>query len=197
MGAGFRHRHARPGDPRGRQHPGHRAERAHRRRRLRAVLRNCWRRPSGRLKQLPPKDTVDVDIDLPGEAYMPRRYVPDMRLKIDLYRRLARQSTREELPTSRRNSSIASGLGRNRSSDYFHEPSWPFSPRAGMSERFTWKTSSSCCAYSNRKLIEQLARQSGGRLRIVDGLKRYLPLEKGLVDPERISAVAKSLLQPP
>ena len=38
MGAGLRHRHARPGDPRGGQHPRHRAERPHRRGRLRAVL---------------------------------------------------------------------------------------------------------------------------------------------------------------
>ena len=40
------------------------------------------------LKKLPPKEFVDVTLDLPGEAYLPRTYVPDMRLKIDLYRRL-------------------------------------------------------------------------------------------------------------
>ena len=38
-----------------------------------------------------------MDIDLPGEAYIPRTYVPDMRLKIDLYRRLARVSDHAEL----------------------------------------------------------------------------------------------------
>ncbi len=43
-----------------------------------------------RLKQLPPKLTAEVDIELPGEAYIPRDYVPDLRAKIDLYRRLAR-----------------------------------------------------------------------------------------------------------
>ena len=50
-----------------------------------------------RLKQLPPKEAVDVEVDLPGEAYLPRTYVPDMRLKIDLYRRLARVADREQL----------------------------------------------------------------------------------------------------
>ena len=45
------------------------------------------------LKKLPPRETVDVNIDLPGEAYLPRGYVPDMRAKIDLYRRLARLTT--------------------------------------------------------------------------------------------------------
>ena len=50
-----------------------------------------------RLKQLPPKTSIEVDVDLPGEGYIPRSYVPDMRLKIDLYRRLARVSNRSEL----------------------------------------------------------------------------------------------------
>jgi len=42
------------------------------------------------LKQLPSRELREVSIDLPVEAYFPRRYVPDMRGKIDLYRRLAR-----------------------------------------------------------------------------------------------------------
>src|SRR5688572_19796673 len=35
---------------------------------------------------LSPKLSIDVDIDLPGAAHLPTDYVPDMRLKIDLYR---------------------------------------------------------------------------------------------------------------
>ena len=46
------------------------------------------------LKQMPPKLSIDVDIALPGEAYLPADYVPDMRLKIDLYRRLSRITNR-------------------------------------------------------------------------------------------------------
>ena len=49
------------------------------------------------LKKLAPRETLDVHIDLPGEAYIPRTFVPDMRLKIDLYRRLARVATDDEL----------------------------------------------------------------------------------------------------
>ena len=49
-----------------------------------------------KLKQLPPKVSVEVSIDLPCEAYIPRSYVPDMRLKIDLYRRVARLASIEE-----------------------------------------------------------------------------------------------------
>ncbi|HEV3138331.1 MAG TPA: transcription-repair coupling factor, partial [Pirellulales bacterium] len=49
-----------------------------------------------KLKHLPPKVSLDVNIDLPCEAYIPRGYVPDMRLKIDLYRRIARLVSLEE-----------------------------------------------------------------------------------------------------
>jgi transcription-repair coupling factor (superfamily II helicase) len=45
------------------------------------------------LKNMAPRESVDVNIDLPGEAYLPRGYVPDQRSKIDLYRRLARLTT--------------------------------------------------------------------------------------------------------
>ena len=36
------------------------------------------------------KLTADVDIDLPLEAYLPEDYVPNLRHKIDLYRRSAK-----------------------------------------------------------------------------------------------------------
>ncbi|MDR1492259.1 MAG: transcription-repair coupling factor [Planctomycetaceae bacterium] len=54
------------------------------------------------LKQLPQKNGIDVEIDLPGKALIPMNYVSDQRQKIDLYRRIVRISTREELADFRR-----------------------------------------------------------------------------------------------
>lgn len=48
------------------------------------------------LKQLPPKTVIDVELDLPGLSLIPMAYVADHRVKIDLYRRLARISTLDE-----------------------------------------------------------------------------------------------------
>ncbi len=62
-----------------------------------------------RLKKLPPKETIDVHIDLPGEAYIPRSYVPDMRMKIDLYRRLTRVTAKTNWPICKPKCSTASG----------------------------------------------------------------------------------------
>ncbi len=50
-----------------------------------------------RLQKLPPRDSIDVHVDIPGQAYLPDDYVPDMRMKIDLYRRLARLSSLDSL----------------------------------------------------------------------------------------------------
>src|SRR5262249_23946613 len=43
-----------------------------------------------RLKNLPIKTHLDVNLDLPGPAFLPRDYVPGQRLRIEVYRRLAR-----------------------------------------------------------------------------------------------------------
>jgi transcription-repair coupling factor (superfamily II helicase) len=130
-----------------------------------------------RLKRQPTKETVDVDIDLPGEAYIPRSYVSDMRLKIDLYRRLGRVATRDELE------------------DFRRELVDRFGPPPPLAEHLLWLAELRIAAhhwriesihledqyvvlrYTSRKRIEQLAATSGGRLRLVDARNAYLPLE--------------------
>ncbi|MCL2348972.1 MAG: transcription-repair coupling factor [Planctomycetaceae bacterium] len=49
------------------------------------------------LKNLPQKTVIDVELDLPGKAMIPKSYVTDQRMKIDLYRRIVRVVTHEEL----------------------------------------------------------------------------------------------------
>jgi len=43
-----------------------------------------------KLKAMPARLSIQVDIDLPISAYIPDEYVPDRRQKLDLYRRLTR-----------------------------------------------------------------------------------------------------------
>ncbi|MGL6225736.1 MAG: transcription-repair coupling factor [Thermoguttaceae bacterium] len=42
------------------------------------------------LKQMPQKTVIDVELELPGKALIPKSYIPDQRSKIDLYRRMMR-----------------------------------------------------------------------------------------------------------
>lgn len=148
-----------------------------------------------RLKALPPKNSVEVDVDLPGEGYIPRAYVPDMRLKIDLYRRLARVCNDSEL------------------ADFTAELHDRFGPPPPLVQHMLWlaeiriaahrwriraihlEDQYAVFAYASGRKIEELARASRGRLRIVDAHSAYLPLESPPDNSERVVAEVKSLLQ--
>ncbi|MEN6459089.1 MAG: transcription-repair coupling factor [Thermoguttaceae bacterium] len=149
----------------------------------------------GRLRSLPPKTVIEVDVDLPGEGYLPRAYVSDMRLKIDLYRRLARVSSASEL------NDMAAELA-----DRFGPPPPPVQhllTLAGIRvAAHRWGITSihledqfAVFRYSSRRQIDRLARLNGGRLRVVDGQSAYLPLGKALATTDELFGQVKSLLQ--
>jgi len=157
---------------------------------------NLLEQAVGRLRRLPPKESIEVDVDLPAEAYIPRSYVPDMRLKIDLYRRLARVSSQAEL------------------ADFRVELLDRFGPPPPVVERLMavaglriaahgWQIDSVhmedayvVFTYVSAPRIRELAAISGGRLRVVDGRSAYLPLEERAPGAETIFREVKSLLQP-
>ncbi len=148
------------------------------------------------LKKLPPRDTIDVSIDLPGEAYLPRGYVPDMRTKIDLYRRLARLTT------------------ENAVADFQAELVDRFGPLPEVVEHLLelarlriwahgWSIREirlegryAVLGYTSRDKLARVVKRSGGRLRVADAASAYLPLECGVEDAAAVFADVKSLLRP-
>jgi hypothetical protein len=50
-------------------------------------------------------------------------------------------------------------------------------------------------AYASGRLIQQLAAQSGGRLRVVDAQSAYLPLDREVAPAASVVAEVKALLQ--
>lgn len=148
-----------------------------------------------RLKKLGPRTSVEVDVDLPGQGYIPRSYVADMRLKIDLYRRLARVSSYSELDDI-----------RAELVDRFGPPPALVGHLLTMVEiriaAHRWGIESIhieppyvVFKYRSGSKIRRLAAASGGRLRVVDAQSAYLPLDKGVVESEAVIGEVKSLLQ--
>jgi transcription-repair coupling factor (superfamily II helicase) len=148
-----------------------------------------------RLKKLPPKMSVDVHVDLPGKAYLPRRYVADMRLKIDLYRRLARVSKESE------RADLVAELN-----DRFGPPPEEVERLMSLVElrllAAQWLIRTihlegeyAVLGYTSRPLIDALVKQSGRRLRVADDKSAYLPLSKQVTDPDAIREQIKSLLR--
>lgn len=147
------------------------------------------------LQKLPPKEHVEVNIDLPGEAYLPRRYVPDQRHKIDLYRRLSRVSTLQEL------------------ADLATEIADRFGPRPEVVERLLARMELRVLAhqwgvesihleegfvvfgYHDRSKIERLGKHLKDRLRIADHKSAFVPMPKGQVDADLVAEFVKSLLR--
>lgn len=148
------------------------------------------------LKQLPPKETVDVSIDLPVSAYFPRQYVSDMRTKIDLYRRLGQIAGEVELDDF-----------RAELDDRFGELPAPVEQLIVLARlriwAHRWKIGSIhvegkyvVLGYSDRASIQQLLAHSGGDLRIADAQSAYLPLGKQVDEGQQIVDRLKSLLRP-
>ncbi|MEX2027428.1 MAG: TRCF domain-containing protein, partial [Pirellulaceae bacterium] len=148
------------------------------------------------LTKTTPRIKLDVDIDLPGDAYLPDDYVGDMRLKIDLYRRMTRISTIGDLADF-----------RSELVDRFGAIPPPVERLLALTElkmdAAAWQISSIYIEnqyvvfrYENPQRIEQLARHHPGRLRIVDEKSAYLPLAQADRTPTRLLAVVQSVLRP-
>jgi transcription-repair coupling factor (superfamily II helicase) len=149
-----------------------------------------------KLRSLPPRTTVEVELDLPGQGYVPRSYVTDMRMKIDLYRRLGRVASSSELADF-----------RNELIDRFGPPPPPVEHLLSLAElriaAHGWQVHSihlensyAVLHYPPGAPVSELAASSKGRLRVVDAISAYLPLEQGVASPDAILSQIKALLQP-
>ena len=119
-----------------------------------------------------------------------------MRLKIDLYRRLARVTHPGELEEF-----------RAELSDRFGPPPAPVERMLARAElkidAAIWQIAEIYLEdrflvfrYTDRPRIEQLAKLSGGKLRVVDQDSAYLRLPEQAAVPDAILALVKSVLRP-
>jgi transcription-repair coupling factor (superfamily II helicase) len=148
------------------------------------------------LKKLPPRDTVDVNIDLPGQAYFPRNYVPDMRSKIDLYRRLARLTTEQQVDDFAAELADRFGpipetalhlIDLARLRIWAH--GWGVSD-IHLEDRFA------VLAYTSRDLLAPVIARSAGQLRVADRTSAYLVLGSAVGNNGATYEAVKSLLRP-
>jgi transcription-repair coupling factor (superfamily II helicase) len=135
-------------------------------------------------KNLPLKAPLEVTIDLPWPAYLPRDYVTGQRLRIEVYRRLARIRRQERLDEFRNEL-------RDRFGPLPEAVEWLLrlaelrllatrwqiasvhleKPQAG-----TVGPTDVVFGYRSSRRIQRLAARLNGRLRVVDGSSAYLRL---------------------
>ena len=149
-----------------------------------------------RLKHLPAKISIHVEVDLPVAAFLPDDYVPDRRQKIDLYRRLARLERFdqiEELRTELRDrfGKLPASVKRLLSVSELKLESavWQISSISLVDKYLTFK-------FQNRSRFTQLT-SVRPMIRIIDDETAMVTLKETKIRPTKLLALVKSLLQPP
>ncbi|MFM8572705.1 MAG: transcription-repair coupling factor [Pirellula sp.] len=120
------------------------------------------------MTKTPLKLSLDVDIQLPVEAYLPPEYIQDMRHKIDVYRRISRlqdipsiSQMRQELED--RFGPLPSPVDRLLQIAELRMDATLWSIKAiQMQNHFL------CFSYSDHRRISQLAQKHAGKLRLVE-----------------------------
>ena len=149
------------------------------------------------MKNMTPRTIIEVDVDLPCEAFLPSPYVPDMRLKIDLYRRLARVSQRKQLEDFRlelvdRFGPLPEPTERLLSLTELRIASHQWGIHSiRLEDRYV------VLGYADPRKIRRLVELAGRRLRLADDRNAYLLLPEGVAASDEIVGCIKSLLQSP
>ena len=148
------------------------------------------------LKHQPPKQAVEVNVDLPWPAYLPRDYVPGQKLRIEVYRRLARLRDPGKLADF-----------RQELQDRYGPPPEPVEWLLRTTEIrlncVRWQIAGVhrdgkdlVFSYRSAKKAAQLNQASGGRIKAVDDKSMYLRLQPDENAPEAMYALLKGLLGP-
>lgn len=147
------------------------------------------------LQKLPPELSIHVTVDLPGAAFLPREFVPDMRAKIDLYRRFTRIASDEDLQELRDELVDRFGPLPDPVERIFRLAELRLDAAVWRIEAIYREDGHLVFRYSDRSRAEQLARQSDGELLLVDHQSLYLKVAKGVTDPDTLIEAAKSVLR--
>jgi transcription-repair coupling factor (superfamily II helicase) len=143
------------------------------------------------LKKMPLRAPLEVTIDLPWQAYLPREYVPGQRLRIEVYRRLGRVRRLERLEEFR-------GELRDRFGPIPEPAEWLLRTQEMRIRCAGWKIDKvhlegpgdgvtgptyAVLSYRGPLKIKQLMTRAGGDLKIVDERRAYFKLAPTRLDP--------------
>jgi transcription-repair coupling factor (superfamily II helicase) len=148
------------------------------------------------LKNQPPRQAIEVNVDLPWPAFLPKDYVPGQKLRIEVYRRLARIRELSKLEDFRQEL-------LDRYGPIPEAAEWLLRTTEVRLGCVRWQVGSIhrngkdlVFTYKSRKQAEKLALQSLGRLKIVDEKNAYLRLKPEEDNVQAMYQLLKSVLKP-
>jgi transcription-repair coupling factor (superfamily II helicase) len=146
------------------------------------------------MKNLPLKAALDVSIDLPWPAYLPREYVQGQKLRMEVYRRLARIRDPHKLDEFRTEL-------RDRYGPVPEAAEWLLRLTELRLLAARWQVESIhrngpdlVLTYRDDKKIRKLVERSKGRLKVVDEKSAYWRLQEGEAETARLYKMLKAAL---
>ncbi len=127
-----------------------------------------------------PELAIDVEVDLPVQAFLPVDYVPELRQRIDIYRRISRISDISELDDMRDELHDRFGKLPKTVNMLLQVAEIKIDASLWFIKALQVEDDYLVMTYANRQRIEHLAKLHDGRLRVVDSQKAYW-----LADPEK------------
>jgi transcription-repair coupling factor (superfamily II helicase) len=147
------------------------------------------------LKQMPQKTSLEVHVDLPWPAYLPRDYVPGQKLRMEVYRRLARVRDPRKLDDFRQEL-------RDRYGPIPDAADWLLRLTEIRLLAARWQIANIhrngpnlVFNYRNAKRMAHLADRSEGRIKVIDEKDAYLRLQEGEDEPARMYEMLKQVLR--
>ena len=157
------------------------------------LLENAVRR----MRNQPLKTHLEVTLDLPWPAYLPRDYVPGQKARIEVYRRLARLRNLKKLDDFRQEL-------RDRFGPIPEPAEWVLKVAGLRLLAARWQIATVhrdgadlVFAYRSAKLAKKLADRSDGRLKVVDEKNLYCRLRPGDDEIDRLHDLLRHLLRLP
>ena len=152
------------------------------------------------LKALPPAEPPQVNVDLPGEAWLPRDYIPDLRTKIDVYRRLSRATAENEIDDLGVELADRFGPLPAEAIRLLDTARLRVAAAALGIDAIARHPGMIMIGHHDRQRIDRLkqaAARKGRVVRVVDQKTAVVPLhDDTLADPDKLLASIRSLLKP-
>jgi transcription-repair coupling factor (superfamily II helicase) len=141
-----------------------------------------------------PTRKADCSVDLAWQAFFPKDYVLGSKLKVELYRRLARASTLESLADFRQEMVDRFGPMPRPAENLMTENALRVMALRWQIQRIHVENEFIVLTYRSARRIEELARRQPGKIRVVDERHVYVPLEEKRPTAE-VAAILESLLR--
>jgi transcription-repair coupling factor (superfamily II helicase) len=150
-----------------------------------------------RLRNQPLRTPLDVTVDLPFRAFLPRDYVPSRRLQIEVYRRLSRLRRAERLDDFRQELRDRFGVPPESVEWLLRLTELRLLAARWQIATVHLEEHDVVLGYRSARQAKRLAERSCGRLRIVNATQAYFRLEPAETTPDAMYAVVKDLLRYP